>query len=475
MNTRPHALHPTRRRLLAAAAATALTPAASSLRAAPTAAATGIRRSALVLAGPPAAVSWPLIRLADSGALAGLADKVALRFWKDPDQLRLLALEGQAEVLAMPTNVAAMLHARGVKLKLVNVATWGVLWLVSRTPGPKTLADFKGAEIAMPFRGDMPDIVFRLLAARQGLDALKDFKLRYVASPMDAMQLLLLRQVDHALLSEPAVSLGLRKAAALPLVGLTLHRAVDLQQEWGRVLGRPPRMPQAGLALLGAAADDPAFTAGFQRAYAQALAGCETAPDTCAQAAATRQPMLDAAAVADSIRIDNAAFMTAQQARPLVTVMLGTPPIAWLVLALLWFGASDGTPVFTVFIACFPVVFGAALQGTRTLDGQLREMARAFRLPAPMTLAEVYGPHVLAYVFPAWITALGQAWKVVVMAELLASADGVGAALAVARSQLDTAATLAWIGALVGLLLALEYGLLEPIKRELERWRGVPP
>ena len=162
-------------------------------------------------------------------------------------------------------------------------------------------------------------------------------------------------------------------------------------------------------------------------------------------------------------------------ARPLVTVMLGTPPIAWLVLALLWFGAGDGTPVFTVFIACLPVVFGAALQGTRTLDGQLREMARACRLPWHMTLAEVYGPHVLAYVFPAWITALGQAWKVVVMAELLASADGVGAALAVARSQLDSAATLAWIGALVAVLLALEYGLLEPVKRELERWRGAAP
>jgi len=34
--------------------------------------------------------------------------------------------------------------------------------------------------------------------------------------------------------------------------------------------------------------------------------------------------------------------------RPLVTVLLGTPPIAWLVLAMLWFGMSDGTPVFTV-------------------------------------------------------------------------------------------------------------------------------
>jgi NitT/TauT family transport system permease protein len=158
-------------------------------------------------------------------------------------------------------------------------------------------------------------------------------------------------------------------------------------------------------------------------------------------------------------------------ARPLVTVLLGTPPIAWLVLALLWFGAGDGTPVFTVFVACLPIVFTAALQGTRTLDGRLRDMARVYGLPRGMMLREVYAPHVLSYVFPAWITALGSAWKVVVMAELLATADGVGAALAVTRSQLDAAGTLAWIGAVVGCLLLVEYALLEPLKRELERWR----
>ncbi|MBV2234938.1 MAG: ABC transporter permease subunit [Sterolibacterium sp.] len=158
--------------------------------------------------------------------------------------------------------------------------------------------------------------------------------------------------------------------------------------------------------------------------------------------------------------------------RPLVTALLGTPPIAWLVLAMLWFGASDGTPVFTVFIACFPVVFIGALQGTRTLDGQLKEMATVFRLPARMKLFDLYLPHVVSYLFPAWITALGTSWKVVVMAELFASADGVGAALAVSRAQLDTATTLAWIAAVVLSLLAIEYLLLEPIKRELERWRS---
>ena len=57
------------------------------------------------------------------------------------------------------------------------------------------------------------------------------------------------------------------------------------------------------------------------------------------------------------------------------------------------------------------------------------------------------------------------------MAELLASDSGVGAQLATSRVQLDMAGTLAWIGAVVLVLLALEYLLLEPIKREIERWR----
>ena len=138
------------------------------------------------------------------------------------------------------------------------------------------------------------------------------------------------------------------------------------------------------------------------------------------------------------------------------------------------FSAGVPSPVFTVFIACFPIVFVGALQGARTLDLHLRDMALVFRLPLRMKILDLYLPHVVSYLFPAWITALGTAWKVVVMAELLSSNDGVGAALAVSRAQLDTAATLAWVGAVVGLLLAVEYLVLEPIKREVERWREVP-
>jgi NitT/TauT family transport system permease protein len=157
--------------------------------------------------------------------------------------------------------------------------------------------------------------------------------------------------------------------------------------------------------------------------------------------------------------------------RPIVTLLVGIPPIAWIVIALLWFGATDMAPIFTVLIACFPIVFVGALQGARTLDSHLKDMASAFRLPPWMKFTDVYLPHIISYVFPAWISALGMSWKIVVMAELLATSDGVGAALAVSRSHLDTAATMAWIVAIVGLLLAVEYLLLEPLKRQIEQWR----
>ncbi|MGO3227715.1 MAG: ABC transporter permease [Oceanisphaera sp.] len=164
----------------------------------------------------------------------------------------------------------------------------------------------------------------------------------------------------------------------------------------------------------------------------------------------------------------------AMAARPLVTLLLGMPPIAWLVLAMLWFGMGDATPIFTVFIACFPLVFAGAMQGSRMLDNQLSDLAKSYRLPRHMLLTDIFLPQTLSYLFPVWITALGTAWKVVVMAELLTTVDGVGAALAVSRAQLDTATSLGWILALLGLLLVLEYMLLEPIKRHVERWRTEP-
>lgn len=182
---------------------------------------------------------------------------------------------------------------------------------------------------------------------------------------------------------------------------------------------------------------------------------------------------LGAAVLAGSVlgMLAGRSLTAALVSRPLVTLLLGMPPIAWLVLAMLWFGMGDATPVFTVAVACFPIVFAGAMQGARTLDGQLTDVARVYRLSWWTTLLDVHLPHVVSYLLPAWITALGISWKVVVMAELLAASDGAGAALAVSRAQLDMAGSLGWVVAVLGLLLGLEYLLLEPLKRRLERWR----
>ncbi len=157
--------------------------------------------------------------------------------------------------------------------------------------------------------------------------------------------------------------------------------------------------------------------------------------------------------------------------RPLITILLGVPPIAWIVLALLWFGADDSTPIFTITVTALPITFAAGVQGARTLDKRLNEMANSFGVSRWMLFTDVQLPHILSYLFPSWVTALGTSWKVVVMAELLSSNSGVGAGLASARVNIDTPATMAWIVAIVGMLLLAEYGILEPIKRRVEKWR----
>lgn len=297
----------TARPAMLAAGAWAVTPAARA--AAP--------RPLLRLAGPWASVSLPLLALADAGGLPGVAERVEFAAWNHPDELRLLALEGRADVLAVPANVAANLYNRGVPLKLLNVSTWGILWIVSRRGALDSLAALRGQEIALPFRGDMPDIVFQLLAREQGLDPRRDFRLNYVASPLDAMQLLLARRIDHALLAEPAASMALHKTRSFPLsaVAPELHRGLDLQREWGRVFGRAPRMPQAGIAVLGALRDDATALARVHAAYADALARCQAAAAACGARMAARNDRLAPQAVADSLAASALRAVPAAQAR----------------------------------------------------------------------------------------------------------------------------------------------------------------
>jgi NitT/TauT family transport system permease protein len=158
-------------------------------------------------------------------------------------------------------------------------------------------------------------------------------------------------------------------------------------------------------------------------------------------------------------------------ARPLVTVLLGVPPIAWIVLAMIWFGSTDGTVAVTILVAASPLVFVSVAEGVMSRDRKLDDMARAFGANAFKRLTTLSLRHVAAHLFPALVVSLGSAFKVAVMAELLANVGGIGGELARTRANLDIAGALAWVLIAVAALIVVEYGLIHPVRAEFERWR----
>jgi NitT/TauT family transport system permease protein len=162
---------------------------------------------------------------------------------------------------------------------------------------------------------------------------------------------------------------------------------------------------------------------------------------------------------------------TMRLARPLLTVILGVPPIAWIVLAMIWFGSTDGTVVLTVVVASAPIVFATVAEGIATRDRSLDDMAKAFGANALQRLLTIGARQAADHFFHAMVIALGTAFKAAVMAELLANVDGIGNALAMARANLDVTLALAWILIAVGALIVFEYGVVHPLRAEIGRWR----
>jgi len=257
----------------------------------------------LVIAGPFASVSHPILQMVQTNALKDIGVEVEFRLWKNPDELRALVIKGDVDMVALPTNTAAILYNKGVDLQLINVSTWGILGMISRDPTLKTLKDFKGKEIIVPFRADMPDIVFTELLKKQGMNPKKDFELKYVASPIDAMQMLIMRRADHVLLAEPAISVALRKTKSFPIsiIAPELHRSADLQVEWAKTFNTSVDVPQAGIAVLGHMKNNTKLINRFLVEYEKALQWYKANPEKAGELVADTIDLLSSEGVMDSI------------------------------------------------------------------------------------------------------------------------------------------------------------------------------
>ena len=150
---------------------------------------------------------------------------------------------------------------------------------------------------------------------------------------------------------------------------------------------------------------------------------------------------------------------------PVLTAILGIPPVAWVVLAMLWFGPGGFSPLFTVMMATMPIVFVATTHGVRARDANLQEMAQVFRLPPQTRFFRILLPGLLVYVAPALSTVFALSWKVALTAELLGDGTGIGGRFATARAFLDLPEAMAWIVLVVVFVLVTDGILLGGLRR----------
>ena len=253
----------------------------------------------IIFAVPYAPVSYPIIKMIEDGTLDYTGRKSELVLWKTPDQLKALVAGKQADFFAVPSNVGAVFYNKGIDVKLLNISIWKAIWMMSKDENKKTLADFKGEEIAMPFKGNMPHLVFMALARMQGLDPEKDFKLTYVPHPMDAAQQLIMGKVDNAMLIDPAASMVVLKARQM---NKSIYRSVDIQTEWGRLFGTDNEIPYAGIMAGARVLGDSALVEKFNKEYKKAAVWCMEHPEETAKIAVKHIPQLKEEAVAEAMR-----------------------------------------------------------------------------------------------------------------------------------------------------------------------------
>jgi len=207
----------------------------------------------LAIAGPPAPPSILLAHLAEQEALRALVPALSFKVWKNPDELRADAAANRVHAAETPSNVASVLYQRGLPIQLLNINVWGILHVLSADPAVSGWETLAGKTIAIPFKGDMPDLIFRYLAEQNGFTPEEDFELLYVSAPVEAMQMLLANNAVAAVLTDPAATGAEIQGAQ---AGQPVRRILDLQEEWGKATGRAPRIPQAGLFITRALAEE---------------------------------------------------------------------------------------------------------------------------------------------------------------------------------------------------------------------------
>jgi len=130
--------------------------------------------------------------------------------------------------------------------------------------------------------------------------------------------------------------------------------------------------------------------------------------------------------------------------RPYIVTIKAVPVASFIILCLIWFSYARLT-VFISFLIAFPVLFLNVLQGIRSTDPKLIEVANLYSVPFSRRLLYLYLPSVKPYLISACSIAMGMAWKSGVAAEVIGTVRGsIGKKLYDAKIYFQNADLLAW-------------------------------
>ncbi|HEV3485447.1 MAG TPA: ABC transporter permease, partial [Vicinamibacterales bacterium] len=124
----------------------------------------------------------------------------------------------------------------------------------------------------------------------------------------------------------------------------------------------------------------------------------------------------------------------ARAVNPLIQMLRPISPLAWMPLAVIWFGVSNLAPIFLIFLASFFPVVVATMNGVRNVPPMFVQAGRNFGLGTPALIARVILPAVLPRILVGLRIAFGVAWLVLVAAEMIAVDSGLGYLIIDARN-----------------------------------------
>jgi NitT/TauT family transport system permease protein len=157
---------------------------------------------------------------------------------------------------------------------------------------------------------------------------------------------------------------------------------------------------------------------------------------------------------------------------PVFQILRPISPIAWIPLAILWFGVGNVSPIFLIFIASvFPMIVQTAA-GVHTIERRYLRAAENFGVSRFTLFRRVIIPAVLPEIIVGMRITFGVAWLVVVAAEMIALRSGLGYLIMDSRNagnRYDLVIAAMIIIGIIGLLLDGLTRLLERLKSV--RWR----